>query len=763
MAWGENGRSIFKCFHVIAGAVALGATTVSALAATSTMTATNLGPANGATGICVDSLLRMTFDAPITLTNFGKVRIFNVTNTVTAVDTIDVSLGKVQARTIAGESFNTYPDIISNNTATIFPHAAVLAYNQTYFVTVDPGVFADSNKATYAGLANTNAWRFSTKPSAPGNHTNLVVAANGSGDFATVQGAVDFLPANNTTHTLLNIRNGVYTEIVDVKSKNNITFRGESRNGVVVKYPNNANITTGGNTHFRMSFKVLGNDIAIESLTLLNSTPKGGSQAEALMLETGTKRFILNNAEVDSYQDTFLGNTTDVTAYFNNSLIQGDVDYLWGGVNLFVTNCEVRTVTAGGNITQARTTAGQNGMSFVNCLLTVLSNGVVNCTLGRAIGIPNGNVCFARCRIACGAFTGWTSGDVSTSRYWEYANSNLTGTASCTYNGTQLTNGDIRLINALSVSNWLGGWVPQLTPNITSQPASLVVTTGQSLAFAVGATGIPEPVYQWLKAGTNLAGATSATLSIASAQADDGGMYSVMVSNRAGVITSTNAILTVTAPGTSPTATFTANPTNGVEPLAVTFTDTSSGSSPLSLSWNFGDSTATNTGGGANFMRAYPAGVYTVTLIASNSAGISSLALSNLIRVITAFQAWQLQYFGCTNCPQADLLADADGDGLNNQAEFLAGTDPSNSASTFQIISTVPQGDHVLVTWLSAGGRTNTVQATGGDVDGSYNSNFVDISPPIVIPSSGDTATSYLDNGGATNSPARYYRVRLVP
>jgi len=38
-----------------------------------------------------------------------------------------------------------------------------------------------------------------------------MVAADGSGDFATVQGAVDFLPANSTTHTLLAIRNGTYT------------------------------------------------------------------------------------------------------------------------------------------------------------------------------------------------------------------------------------------------------------------------------------------------------------------------------------------------------------------------------------------------------------------------------------------------------------------------------------------------------------------------------------------------------------------------
>ncbi len=47
------------------------------------------------------------------------------------------------------------------------------------------------------------------------------------------------------------------------------------------------------------------------------------------------------------------------------------------------------------------------------------------------------------------------------------------------------------------------------------------------------------------------------------------------------------------------------------------------------------------------------------------------------------FVAWQLQYFGCSNCAQAAASADPDGDGQNNLTEFLAGTDPTNSASSW--------------------------------------------------------------------------------
>jgi hypothetical protein len=68
--------------------------------------------------------------------------------------------------------------------------------------------------------------------------------------------------------------------------------------------------------------------------------------------------------------------------------------------------------------------------------------------------------------------------------------------------------------------------------------------------------------------------------------------------------------------------------------------------------------------------------------------------------------------------------------------------------------------------WSTAGGHTNIVQVTTGAVDGSYNTNgFVDIAGSLTIlpGSGGDTSTNYTDVGGATNTPARYYRVRLVP
>jgi hypothetical protein len=91
----------------------------------------------------------------------------------------------------------------------------------------------------------------------------------------------------------------------------------------------------------------------------------------------------------------------------------------------------------------------------------------------------------------------------------------------------------------------LNGWLPALPPIITTQPTSQSVLVGANASMTVVASGIPDPVYQWRKYGTNLPAQTNATLSFASAQLSDGGAYSVMVSNLVGSIISSNALLTV--------------------------------------------------------------------------------------------------------------------------------------------------------------------------------------------------------------------------
>jgi pectin methylesterase-like acyl-CoA thioesterase len=553
------------------------------LTVNSTMTAAPLSPANGATGVCYDTPLYLAFSVTPTLQNSGKIRIYNVTNSATPVDTIDLSQSvtpdgsakDVQPRLIASETFTNYPVIITGSQAAIYPHLDVLTSNQTYYVTVDDGTFADAAGANFAGITATNAWQFTTKAGGPANPTNILVAADGSGDFVTVQGGVDSVPANNTTPTLININNGTYTEIVDIRAKNNLLLRGQSRAGTLVGYPNNANLQP--STHFRMAFKVNANDISLDNLTVTNMTPVGGSQAEALMLESNVKRFIFNNCNLGSYQDTLLANgSVGAQGYFNNSLIEGQFDYIWGGGDLFFTNCEARTLlgsggaVSGGNLTAARTDnqavgnwpgylglSSSNGFSFVGCRFTRSTNTIVNTTLADSNGTTNGNVAWIYCSFDANYILPAT-GVLNSQLLWEYGNSNLTDTAAITFglavgdSAPALSPSDPRLLAAENADTWLNGWAPQLSPNILTNPVGQTVNYGSNVVFTVAATGVPNPTYQWFLNGTNLPNANSATLTIPSAALTDAGNYFVVVTTPAGSVTSSVAALVVNPPPNTP-------------------------------------------------------------------------------------------------------------------------------------------------------------------------------------------------------------------
>lgn len=99
---------------------------------------------------------------------------------------------------------------------------------------------------------------------------------------------------------------------------------------------------------------------------------------------------------------------------------------------------------------------------------------------------------------------------------------------------------------------------------------------------------------------------------------------------------------------------------------------------------------------------------------------------------------------------------DSDGDGLTDQQEFLAGTDPNNSASSFRVTSVAQVGSDLLVTWMMGSGKTNALQrSTAGD----YTNDFTDL---FTVTNTAGTMTNYLDVGANTNAPTRFYRVRLV-
>jgi autotransporter-associated beta strand protein len=87
--------------------------------------------------------------------------------------------------------------------------------------------------------------------------------------------------------------------------------------------------------------------------------------------------------------------------------------------------------------------------------------------------------------------------------------------------------------------------VPNTPPSISQQPTNLLVIAGQSAVFNVVASGSAPLAYQWRLSGVNIGGATLTSLTSPSAQTNDAGNYSVVVTNSLGAITSSVAALTV--------------------------------------------------------------------------------------------------------------------------------------------------------------------------------------------------------------------------
>jgi RHS repeat-associated protein len=163
---------------------------------------------------------------------------------------------------------------------------------------------------------------------------------------------------------------------------------------------------------------------------------------------------------------------------------------------------------------------------------------------------------------------------------------------------------------------------------ILSQPQNVNAVLDQSVSFYVTAGGIGTFTYQWSFNTTNIVGATNATLSLTSVQTTNAGNYAVVVANASTNILSSNAVLTVLAPGISITS-----PTNGAtfyynssDPVTVPIlTSVVQGDTPTATNVQFFQgSVLLGQTNGPSFQYSWsnmPAGLYTLTAIASYSEG----------------------------------------------------------------------------------------------------------------------------------------------
>jgi uncharacterized repeat protein (TIGR02543 family) len=545
------------------------------------LTVTALFPANGATGLPVDAPLKITFSVAPAPGASGLIQIHDAA-TGAVIDTIDLA-ASVQMKMIGGTLYNYLPVIVSGNTALITPHVA-LEYNKAYFVTIGAGVFRTAN-GVFAGIAGDTAWRFTTKPAAPdAGATTIVVAADGAGDFATVQGAVDFTPAANATRRIIFVRKGLYQELIRINgAKPLITLRGEDRKETVIAYANNANF----NPSSRSVVWVDAEDWTVENLTVRNLTPQGGSQAEAI--RTNAARSQIRNCDLFSFQDTLQLNGS---AYVENCYIEGDVDFMWGNAAAYFLNCELKNVRTGGFYVQARTPQNQPGFVYVNSRLSGAA-GVTGTFLARIDPnvFPNSQVVYINSAMGPQVSpAGWLLNNATSSntvRFWEYRSTDLSGApldvSQRIASSRQISDAEA---TQLSDTNFvLGGWAPQTPPFIRSHPLSQTASAGQDVIFAVGASGAPAPAYQWVKDGVAIPGATGPALLLPAVQAGAAGNYAVAVSNSAGSGLSGTATLTVVAEAGSPAVTQQPQLQTAVIGDAATFTVAATGAAPLAYQW----------------------------------------------------------------------------------------------------------------------------------------------------------------------------------
>jgi hypothetical protein len=163
---------------------------------------------------------------------------------------------------------------------------------------------------------------------------------------------------------------------------------------------------------------------------------------------------------------------------------------------------------------------------------------------------------------------------------------------------------------------------PIIAPAVTAQPQNQTVTAGNAATFTVTAIGT-SPAYQWRRNGSNISGATTSTYTRNNCQSADAGNYSVVITNSAGSVTSSNAVLTVNVPPSISSQPQSQSVKAGTN---VTFSVTASGTAPLSYQWTLD---------GSNIFAANT-NTYTRTNVQTNDAGGYSVLVGNIAGSVTS-------------------------------------------------------------------------------------------------------------------------------
>lgn len=214
------------------------------------------------------------------------------------------------------------------------------------------------------------------------NPDTLVVSRDGTGEFRTIDEAIEVCRAFMDYTKVIYVKKGVYKEKLIIPSwLTNITICGEDRDNTIITWDDHANIKmpVGGldseaavkgkpmGTFRTYTLKVQGSYITLKDITIENNAAKLG---QAVALHTEGDHILIQNCRLLGNQDTVYTGVGGTRVAFYDCYIEGTTDFIFGPSIAWFQNCEIHS-KANSYITAASTPAGQKyGYVFYKCRLT---------------------------------------------------------------------------------------------------------------------------------------------------------------------------------------------------------------------------------------------------------------------------------------------------------------------------------------------------------------------------------------------------------